>query len=254
MTGKRAYLILQAALCVLLAALLCAAAAGIFREGSARKAEDPMESIYTPEIVAGRFAPIAPLFFASVGLTVAGLLLGVKDESADKPVKDAALVRDLAAARVAAPSEAMQKERAAQKRLTIIGWGVFAACMVPVAAYIVNPAHFSERDLENMFHALIRVLLPWTAAGLGALAVTAVLREKSALREAEAAQVQLKAERAASVAPSPKPAVRPEKRGTVQAVVVVAAVALIVLGVINGSARDVLYKAIMICTECVGLG
>ena len=254
MTGKRAYLILQAALCVLLAALLCAAAAGIFREGSARRAEDPMESIYTPEIVATRFAPIAPLFFVSVGLTAAGLLLGVKDEGADRPVKDAALARDLAAARVAAPSEAMQKERAAQKRLTVLGWGIFAACMVPVAVYIANPAHFPEHDLEGMFYALIRVLLPWTAAGLGALAVTAVLREKCVLREAEAARAQISAERASGVIPEPKPAAQPEKRGKAQAVLIAAAVALIVLGIVNGSARDVLYKAIMICTECVGLG
>ncbi len=32
------------------------------------------------------------------------------------------------------------------------------------------------------------------------------------------------------------------------------AAALIVLGVLNGSARDVLIKAVNICTECVGLG
>ncbi len=44
------------------------------------------------------------------------------------------------------------------------------------------------------------------------------------------------------------------RKGAVQAVLVVAAVALIVAGVLNGSARDVLYKAITICTECVGLG
>ncbi|MBR2699575.1 MAG: thioredoxin [Clostridia bacterium] len=54
--------------------------------------------------------------------------------------------------------------------------------------------------------------------------------------------------------PEPKPAAQPEKRGKAQAVLIAAAVALIVLGIVNGSARDVLYKAIMICTECVGLG
>lgn len=33
-----------------------------------------------------------------------------------------------------------------------------------------------------------------------------------------------------------------------------AAVALIVLGVWNGGARDVLAKAAKICSECIGLG
>ena len=40
----------------------------------------------------------------------------------------------------------------------------------------------------------------------------------------------------------------------VRCVVLVAAIALIIVGIINGSARDTLYKAITICTECVGLG
>ena len=33
-----------------------------------------------------------------------------------------------------------------------------------------------------------------------------------------------------------------------------AAVLLVVFGVLNGGARDVLAKAIKICSECIGLG
>ena len=33
-----------------------------------------------------------------------------------------------------------------------------------------------------------------------------------------------------------------------------AAIALIAMGVLNGGMRDVLVKAINICTECIGLG
>ena len=40
----------------------------------------------------------------------------------------------------------------------------------------------------------------------------------------------------------------------IQAVFVVAAAVFIVLGILNGSAWDVLVKAIHLCTECVGLG
>ena len=32
------------------------------------------------------------------------------------------------------------------------------------------------------------------------------------------------------------------------------AAALIVLGVLNGGARDVVTKAVKICSECIGLG
>ena len=228
MTRSRLYLMLQAVVCVALAAWLSLSAIGIWREGSARKAEHPMESVYTPQAVAEKCAPIAPLLAAGTALLVAGLALGVKDESAGKPVKDAALQRDLLAARVAMPSEAMRVERRRQRRLLWIGWGAFALCMAPVAAHLLNPAHFPQDDLEGMFFALMRVLLPWTAVGLGALAVCSALS-------------------ACPVDP-PKPA------GLLRAVLILAAIAFIIAGVFNGSARDVLYKAVTICTECVGLG
>ena len=147
MTRAKVYLVIQALLCILLVTLLSVAAVQIYREGSARKAQNPGEIIYAPEEVSAKFAPIAPLFFAALGFAGAGLVLGVKDEDAEKPVKDA------------------KKEN---------GTGV------PVRA--------------------------------------------------------------------------PEKKWVLQAVIVVVAAALIVAGVINQSARDVLYKAVRICSECIGLG
>jgi len=254
MTRSKLYLALQAAVCIALVVLLSLSAISIYREGSARKAEHPMESVYTPGEVAGKFAPIAPLLFAGLGLLVAGLVLGAKDENADKPVTDAELNRDLVIARVAQPSEAMLTEQRAQRRLAWIGWAVFALCMVPILIYIMNPAHFPEADLEGMFFSLLRVFLPWTAVGLGALAVTSILREKSVLRQTEAAQAQLKAEKAAGIVAAPQSADMQKKTILPQAIIIVAAVILIIAGVFNGSARDVLYKAITICTECVGLG
>ena len=254
MMRSKLYLALQTVVCIALVVLLSLSAISIYREGSARKAEHPMESVYTPGEVAGKFAPIAPLLFAGLGLLVAGLALGVKDENAEKPVKDAELNRDLMIARVAQPSGAMLTEQRAQRRLAWTGWAVFALCMVPILIYIVNPAHFPEADLEGMFFSLLRVFLPWTAVGLGALAVTSVLREKSVLRETQAAQEQMKAEKAAGIKAAPRSAEPPRKTAIPQAIVIALAVVLIIAGVFNGSARDVLYKAITICTECVGLG
>ena len=44
------------------------------------------------------------------------------------------------------------------------------------------------------------------------------------------------------------------KKRTVRLVIALLALTLIVLGLANGQARDVLNKAINICTECLGLG
>ena len=51
-----------------------------------------------------------------------------------------------------------------------------------------------------------------------------------------------------------KPAAESKQKTMIQTAVVVAAVALIIAGILNGSAGDVLIKAIHICTECIGLG
>lgn len=40
----------------------------------------------------------------------------------------------------------------------------------------------------------------------------------------------------------------------IRRILIAAAICMIIAGIINGSAQDVLYKAVKICTECVGLG
>ena len=55
-TGNRLLLIIQSVLCVVLTALLIAAAVGVYREGAARKAEQPSAPIYSREQAAARRA------------------------------------------------------------------------------------------------------------------------------------------------------------------------------------------------------
>ena len=256
MNNHKAFLIVQSVLCVVLAVLLITAVIGLYQEGRAAKAENPLVWIFSREKVAERFRPIAPLFFAAVGVTAAGLILDIKEENSGKPVKDAELLRDLAVSRVAAPSEAMKREQAKQKKLSLGGWAVFAACMVPVLLYCINGDHFANGDLEQEFRALVTHILPWIAVGFCALICTAFLREKSVLLETEAAKEQQKAEKAAGVtAPEKAPGKSSENLLRILRIAVLcAAVCLIIAGIFNGSAKDVLGKAVKICTECVGLG
>ena len=80
-------LVVQSILCVLLALLLIAAVIGIYRDGAAARAEDPLARIFTPELAAERLRPIAPLFFAVLGLTAVGLILRIKAEKGLGPVQ-----------------------------------------------------------------------------------------------------------------------------------------------------------------------
>ncbi len=50
------------------------------------------------------------------------------------------------------------------------------------------------------------------------------------------------------------PAASGRKLFTVRMIFLVLAVVLLILGILNGSARDVFSKAVTICTECIGLG
>ena len=257
MTEKKLYLAVQSVLCILLVILLAVSAVSIYREGKARKAENPMEWIYTREAVGEKFRPIAPLFFCAIGLTAAGWILAVKDENAGKPVKDAELTRDLTLARVAAPSEQMKEEQRKQKRAFLVGWLCFLLCMVPIAVYVADGEHFPDGNLEEMIASLAPHLLPWIILGLGCLVASTVLQEKSMLRETEAARLRIREEKEAGIQPEPKAdGGRKTRKSTriLQLVVAIAAVVLLILGVFNGSAKAVHTKAANICTECVGLG
>ena len=264
MTKNRLYMIVQSALILLLVILLSSAAIRIFLEGDAiQRNGDMFYWIYTRDRVAERFAPIAPLFFAAIGLTVAGWLLGVKDENADKPVQDTQIARDLVCARVQSPSDAMRREQATQKKLLWGGWIAFALCMIPVALYCLNGAHFDHphEGTDGEFLNLMRVFLPWVAVGFGCLCVSAALRGKSERREADAAKAQLEAEKTAGVGAAARPLpCRAVKQAPAKGVLViryvalVLAVVLIIAGIKNGGMADVLAKATAICMECVGLG
>ena len=254
MTSKRTYLLLQTILCILLGAVLIILAVGIYREGLVRKAEDPMAWIYSLEIVREKFAPVAPLFFVSIGLGLAGIILNVRDDQDGKPVKDAEISRNLIASRVMEPNETMKKEQALQKKLRWGGWAGFAVCLVPIALYMSDGSHFPNGDLELMIAGVALHVLPWMALAVACLMISTVLQEKSMLRETEAAQARRREEKEAGSQAEPKSVHASGKSGLLQMVLIVAAIAFIVMGIFNGGARDVLYKAAEICTECIGLG
>ena len=269
MTKNKVFLWVQSALCVLIAVLLATSAVRLFLEGSAYQAAGhPTELIYTREKVVSQLLPVFPLILISFAMTLYGLFKDINDEEAEKPVQDVQRTRDLVCARVAQPSEEMAKERALQKKLLLGGWIGFAVCMIPIFLYITNGAHFAQTDpegLDRSILALIATVVPWTAAGLACIVTSTILQGNSMQREADAASARMKEEKEAGTVKAPDAVsadaalyrTSPETAGRrilIRRVLMVAAVIFIVLGVQNGSMKDVLVKAIRICTECVGLG
>ena len=95
MTRKKIFLIVQAVLCALIAGLLAAAALRLYFSGTGNQAGELFDHIYTREKAGAALLPVLPLFLVSLAMTVAGIVLGIRDENADKPVRDAKLLRDL---------------------------------------------------------------------------------------------------------------------------------------------------------------
>ena len=241
MTKSKVYLWIQGLLCAVLAAMLICAALGIYREGIAlREAGDALAWIYTKEKIAERLAPIAPVFCGAALTALVGLILGVRDQRAERPVPDAAFLRDALA------TEGVPREKSYQRRCLFAGWGIFTACMIAILVYLLRPAHFPENDLEGMFSSLAGWLIPWAALGLSGLALFSQLREQSIKRELAAGKARTAKQR--------------ETKGgerrllIVRTAVLALALGMILAGALNGGMRDVLIKAINLCTECVGLG
>ena len=87
MNRRSVFLIVQSAIYILLAVMLAAAVIGIYREGLALKAENPLAWTFSREKVAERFRPLRPLFYLAVGVSLGGLILDAKHDEGLKPVK-----------------------------------------------------------------------------------------------------------------------------------------------------------------------
>lgn len=247
-------LLAQSALCVLLVVMLAAGVIGIYNQGVAEKLANPLAWIYTREKVVAMLTTVLPVFLLSVALTVACVVLNVRDEEQDKPVKDIELNRNLMLARVVEPSEAMTKEQDLQRKLRYAGWAGFGLCMLPILLYMIDGSHFLNGDLEEMIISLAWHVLPWTIAGLACLVASTVVQGKSMEREYDAIMARSKEEKAAGVKAPAKENPPARDYGRLRFALLAVAVALIVAGIFNGSMTAVVNKAIRICTECVGLG
>ena len=96
MTRTKLFLAVQAVLCAVIAVLLAAGALSLYLDGAAKQAEgDLFYYMFTRERAGAKLLPVLPLLFSALGLAVAGVILGIRDENAEKPVRDEKMLRDL---------------------------------------------------------------------------------------------------------------------------------------------------------------
>ena len=89
---------------------------------------------------------------------------------------------------------------------------------------------------------------PWIAAAFAVVFAASFACCRNVKREITALQGQVGKAKPEAPAPRRMPV------GALRAGLYAVAIVFIVLGVMNGGLRDVLVKAVNICTECIGLG
>lgn len=160
--------------------------------------------------------------------------------------------------------------RAAYKKATIVklvAWLVALAVALTAAivtlVYLVNTANFAGEEITEEIFAMVRNILPWLAASLGAAVAATVVCGVFANKQVAAAKTMIKTGDKSTCVQKQEPKFisfikalvdKPAFVWAVRGALFVIAVVFIVLGIVNGGAKDVLIKAINICTECIGLG
>ena len=121
MARKKAFLVIQALLCVLIAGLLAAGAHSQYLDGAAKQAEGNLfYYMYTRERAGAKLLPVLPLIFCSLVLAVAGVILGIRDEKAEQPVRDEKLLRNLGNIRERAVHQQAGRKTAALRTAVLI--------------------------------------------------------------------------------------------------------------------------------------
>ena len=217
---------------------------------------DPTGDPYNPQSIAAHYRNIAVWVYVTLGAIAGGAVLKLVlpvDREKTHPIRyDWQIMQK--AARKAGPLSAelaygVRKEVILRSLITAGCVVFFVGLMVYPALYLFLWANFTvENATQDILKASLLVLIP-SVIGLGVCHLCSTLICKSLRRQTAIYKS------ASGGAASPLP-VKNHKSAiiAIRCVIAVVAIVFITLGTFNGSAKDVLAKAVKICTECIGLG
>lgn len=246
---RRVYYALITLLLIAVAVLLMVQCVAIYRLGG---------KPFTRQRIAEHFAPIAVPVYACLGLVAVGFALSplLPAQADSDPDRDAVTLRRLQAKTdlTVCPDElthAVCKERRARNRhhyATLILLAVGAAIYL---WYGLDVSHFSTANPNGSMGQVMLVLLPCMAVPALYGIFTAYFCRHSVKKEIALLRTAPKE----AVSPAPKAETAGEKwMPYVQGGILAVGIGLVVYGLLYNGAMDVLWKAVNICQECIGLG
>ncbi|MBQ7416421.1 MAG: hypothetical protein IJW14_05250 [Oscillospiraceae bacterium] len=214
---------------------------------------------YSRESIGAKLSEMAVLIWLSAGAVVGGVVLSIllpADKEKTKAVRDEQITMQKLAAKAGTPTDteaaSIRKEKTLRKVFPAVTAVLFAALLIYPGIYLFNTNNFSGVDPTAEILAASLIVMPAAVIGLALCYLCTVLTSASLKRET-AIYKQIIAERKAQPV-AEEVNEKPMPINIIRWAVFGVAVVFIVIGIFNGSAQDVLTKAVKICTECIGLG
>ena len=216
------------------------------------------DKTYTREICGKFLLQMLPIIILWIVMVIASYVyfrIKSKPEKSFAKITNVAKLKNLEAMcpYVEEEYELINKEKKKRKIAMIINIVVVSICSIMSLGYLLNVKHFdSSGDLTNQAIQMGIHLLPWVIIAFGSMIVTTIYEEISSKKSIELVKNVIKNN-------GKKEAVKYKDKNQLginiaRGVLIGVSVVLIVVGIFDGSAEDVLQKAINICTECIGLG
>lgn len=215
---------------------------------------------YTRASIGAKLQDMMILICAVAVITAGGFILNLivpVERKKSKAVRDELVAMQKLAAKAGAPT---QEEKAAIDKQQRLRWlypvltaGIFGGLIGRPAFYLLDKANFPAVDPTAEIMAASLIVLPPALIGLALCFICSLLVSKCIQRETDVYKQIIAGGNRITPAPVPDTD-KPLLLKTVRFVILATALVFIVLGIFNGSATDVLTKAVKICTECIGLG
>ena len=208
-----------------------------------------IEDIYSREIIAASLKPYLPILIVLLILVfIATLVNSFYFVTENKNnITNANKLRLIKNRVDSLPVDAIKEEK---KRIyiNVASYTSLICCLISALIYLMNIDNFISWELEGVMFSLLINLLPELILAFIIMLIKLSLLDKSFDKEFE---ILSKCEKKSNVN---LPSVDTERKLTVSIMLFSIALLFILIGIINGGMKDVLIKAINICTECIGLG
>ena len=205
-----------------------------------------------------------PLIIALIILTALCLLAGIViclvfplPKEKTKAIRDEMITMQKLAARAGTPSVEERKVIETEQRnrwlYRVLTAGIYGGLSARPLFYLLDGGNFPGADPTAEIMAAALFVLPPALIGLACCFICSILTKHSTLRETKIYKQIIASGNKITPAPAEDKDM-PTIVNTIRCILAAASIAMIIAGIFNGSANDVLTKAIKICTECIGLG